>query len=396
MMGTEPMLPEIAQIHDPSVRPLDYAASEATITLGNRVKLLLGGEEAYPAMLAAIAGARREVLLESYIIAPDETGRGFIDALVAAVGRGCDVRLIYDAVGSWSLPREWMVAFELAGGHALGYRPVAPWRRRWGLWRRNHRKVLVVDGQAGFVGGINLADEYDARTPAGRAWRDLHVRVEGPAVAQLGQLVMRTWNREVPRTHRTQWQRQEIAPFADGVPMAVVGNRETRHRLLIRQSFIYAVAQARRSILLANPYFLPDRQVARALRAAARRGVDVRVVVPAGSDVPLVDLAARHTFPRLLKAGIRIAEWPGMMHAKAAAVDGMWATVGSYNFDRRSLRFNLEVTANVFDPAFAATLEARLREDFQAARELRQEDLQGRSLWERFRSLLAYRLRAWL
>ena len=165
---------------------------------------------------------------------------------------------------------------------------------------------------------------------------------------------------------------------------------------MLFRSFIYAVAQARRSVLLANPYFLPNRQVARALRAAARRGVDVRVVVPANSDVPLVDLAARHTFPRLLKAGIRIAEWPGMMHAKAAAVDGMWATVGSYNFDRRSLRFNLEVTANIFDPAFAATLEARLREDFQAARELRQEDLQGRSLWERLSSLLAYRLRAWL
>ncbi|HEX2571387.1 MAG TPA: phospholipase D-like domain-containing protein [Polyangia bacterium] len=393
------MLHEIAQVRDaqePVLRPLDYAVSDATITLGNRVTLLVGGQETYPAMLAAIAGARRRVLLESYIIAPDETGRRFIDALVAAGVRGCDVRLIYDAVGSWSLPPGWIEALELAGGHVLAYRPVAPWRRRWGLWRRDHRKVLVVDDQVGFVGGINLADEYDARTPAGRSWRDLHLRVEGPAVTQLVQLVVRTWNREVPRPERVRWQRPEVTPLADGVPMAVVGNRETRHRLLIRRSFVYAVAQARRSVILANPYFLPDWQVVRALRAAARRGVDVRIVVPAASDVPLVDLAARHTFSRLLKAGIRIAEWPGMMHAKAAAVDGTWATVGSYNLDRRSLRFNLEVTANVFDPTFAATVEARLREDFQAARELRQRELKARSVWERLGSMLAYRLRAWL
>lgn len=393
------MLHEIARprdVHDTALRPLDYAVSDATITLGNRVKLLVGGQEAYPVMLAAIAGARRRVLLESYIIAPDKTGRAFIDALVAAGMHGCDVRLIYDAVGSWSLPTAWIEALERAGGHALAYRPVAPWRRRWGLWRRNHRKVLVVDDEVGFVGGINLADEYDARMPAGRAWRDLHVRVEGPAVTQLGQLVVRTWNREVPRPDRLRWQRPAVAPLADGVPMAVVGNRETGHRLLIRRSFVYAVTQARRSVLLANPYFLPDRQVVRALRAAARRGVDVRIVVPAGSDVPLVDLAARYTFPRLLKAGIRIAEWPGMMHAKAAAVDGIWATVGSYNFDRRSLRFNLEVTANVFDPTFAATVEAQLREDFDAAREIGREALGARSLWERLGSMLAYRLRAWL
>jgi phosphatidylserine/phosphatidylglycerophosphate/cardiolipin synthase-like enzyme len=324
----------------------------------------------------------------------------------------------------------------------------------------------MIDRRLAFLGGLNLADDYDARTEAGRNWRDLHMVVEGPSVGALGALFAGTWNRLAEPGHRMRWQRtpppssvpavaaavrrrrrvagatplpalatakDEAAPEVvtvavtaasppgralvgaagaaslaspseslvpsprAGVPVQIVGNRETRHRSLIRRSFLHAVRRARRSVWIANPYFIPDRAITRALTRAARHGVEVRVLVPARSDVRLCDLAARAVFGRLLRAGVRIAEWRlGMMHAKAAAVDGAWATVGSYNLDRRSLRYNLEVTANVFDRDFARSLEAVLESDYARSSEIVPAEFRRRPLWARLASWLAYQLRAWL
>ena len=380
----------------PAVVPREYALAACPVTEGNGVELLPGGSEAYPAMLRMIEAARTEVLLETYIFADDSTGRRFWDALVTAAARGCVVRVMGDAVGSSAIPSHWIEELEMLGGQWLPYRPVAPWRRRWGVWRRDHRKVLVIDEEVGFVGGLNIADEYDQGTPAGRSWRDLHLRISGPAVASLAQLFVRTWNAECPHARRMQWHRPTIEHRAGGVAISIVGNRETRHRSLIRHAFLYATRRARRTILLANPYFIPDRAVFLNLAHAAGRGVDVRLVVPARSDIRLIDLAARWAFPRLLRAGVRIAEWPGMMHAKAATVDGSWSTVGSYNFDRRSLRFNLEVTANVYDRGLGGIMEARLLDDFARAREITVEELDARPFVDRLLSSIAYRLRSFL
>ena len=333
-----------------------FAASRQGVTHGNQTRLLVGGEAAYPAMLEAIAGAQGEILLESYTIAGDGTGRAFFDALEAAARRGVEVRLLCDGMGSFGLPSAWFAALEAAGGRAVVYRPVAPWRARWGLLRRDHRKVLVVDRRIGFLGGLNLADEYDGYARAGEFWRDLHMAVDGPAAWSLAGLFAGTWNRCTDRDRRMPWQPPVAALFDGdaGVAVQVIGNHETSHRSLIRRSFFAAIHRARRTIRIANPYFIPDHSIAGALGAAVERGVDVRVLVPARSDILLVDLASRAAFPRLLRRGVRIAEWSfGMMHAKAASVDGEWATVGSYNLDHRSWRYNLEVTANVFDPVFA-------------------------------------------
>lgn len=376
--------------------PLRRGQAAVALTEGNRVRLLTGGAQAFPAMLAAIERAQREVWLESYIIAADGTGRAFLDALIAVARKGREVRLICDGVGSLGVPAAWFEELRRAGGRHLVYHPPLPWRSGWGLWRRDHRKTLIVDHGLGFVGGVNLADEYDQRTEAGRQWSDLHMQVEGPAAVSLAHLFARTWNRAMPRADRLTCPRIHEGSREGGVPVAVVGNRETRYRFLIRRTFLHVARRAQRSILVANPYFIPDGTVSRALRRAAAAGVDVRVVIPARSDIRIIDLACRAALPRLLAAGVRVAEWPGMMHAKAAVVDGMWASVGSYNLDRRALHFNLEVTANVYDAAFAGTVEESLRDHFAAADELSSERLRLRPWWERALSALAYRLRALL
>jgi cardiolipin synthase len=380
---------------------VDYALGRATISQ-NRATLLPGGADAFPAMLADIRAARREVLLESYILADDATGNGFLAALAEAAQRGCTARLICDGVGCLRLPAARLAEAERAGVQTLVYRPIAPWRRHWGWWRRDHRKTLVVDGQVGFLGGLNLADEYDDRRGVGPGWRDLHLRLEGPAAEALAQLFLRTWNAESPAARRmVRHGRSPLGPVPaeprDAVPVEIVGNGVLRNRWRIRRSFLHAVKRSQRSVTIANPYFIPDRAVSRALIRAARRGVDVRVVVPARSDVLLCDLAARAVFPRLLRCGVRVAEWPhGMMHAKAAAVDGSWATVGSFNLDRRSLRYNLEVTANLFDGALAARIEGLLRADFAEAVPIDAEVFAARPLVERALEFGAYQLRALL
>jgi cardiolipin synthase len=367
------------------------------------VRLLSGGDDAFPAMLEAIEGAHGEILLESYIFAQDETGEHFMAALVRAARRGALVRLIVDGVGTIGRLSGGRIAhLEQGGVRVMVYRPLAPWRRRSGLWRRDHRKLLAVDGRVGFVGGLNIANEYDEGRDRTRPWRDLHLRIEGPAVLELVRLFVGTWNAEswpvdrlVPQSLRAPRARPLTA--ATGAPVQIVGTRFWPRGGLIRRSFLHAVRRSTATVAVANPYFVPDRSIMRALVDAAARGVAVRVVIPGRSDVLAVDLAARAMLGPLLRAGVRIAEWPaGMIHEKAAAVDGRWATVGSFNLDHRSLRYNLEVTANLFDGPVAVAVQERILSDFSASVEIDAQSLARRPLLARLLSWLLYRLRAWL
>ncbi len=376
--------------------PIHYAFSQQELSEGNRAQLLPGGAIAFPAMLQAIAEAEVEVLLESYTLADDATGRAFLTALGEAAQRGVLVRLIVDGFGSLALPVQYLVELESRGAKTLVYRPVAPWRPHWGLFRRDHRKLLLVDGRVGFLGGLNLSDLYDARSEVGRSWRDLHLQLEGPSAQPLRHLFAATWNRHQPSDRRLP-ESTSVPAHPSGIAVQVLGNREYHHRSLIRRSFLHAARMARRSIWIANPYFIPDRLLARTLARAARHGVDVRILVPLRSDVRVCDLAARATFGHLLAAGVRIAEWhEGMVHAKAAVVDRVWATLGSYNFDRRSLRYNLEVMANLFDAGLAAAIAEELTVIFDRSTEIDRHAFGRRPLRDRIASWLAYQLRAWL
>jgi cardiolipin synthase len=392
------------------------------------VQLLRDGAEAFPAWLEAIASAQDEILVEMYWFDSDRTGWRFAEALMERARAGCDVFVLYDAVGSFGADRAMFAALEAAGARVLEFHPIAPWRKRFRLdvvWLRDHRKIIVVDAKVGFTGGINICDKAAPKDQGGEGWRDDAVKITGPAVLELRALFFDTWLRlggPSPRrgaavvrrarralvaaaraqsgsmppppdpavpvapapTWRERFQRAaarisrsggEITPARPrGVRtpprIQVLGHAAWGARRSIRNLYVRHIRAARKMILIENAYFIPDGIVRRALVAAARRGVEVRVIVPRRSDVPSVSYAARAMYAGLMRAGVHIHEWlDGMMHAKSAVIDG-WATVGSYNLDYRSLFYNLEVNVASEDPGFAAQVEASIRADLARCTEV--------------------------
>lgn len=382
--------------------PFRFRKVHARFVPGNVVTLLRDGIEAFPAMLEAIAAARRQVLLEMYWFDSDRIGRLFAEELARACERGVEVAIIYDSVGSIGTDPAMFAELEARGAHLLEYNPVAPWRRRFRmsftrLSRRDHRKILVVDGAVGFTGGINLANQWAPVEEEGGGWRDDMMRIEGPAVAGLSRCFHRVWRRhELPPIARLA---APAPPVGEQrlLPVRILGERFFRHRHEIARDYASRLYTAQKTAYISNSYFVPDASVRRALMRAARRGVDVRVIVPAHSDVEAVKYAGRAQYGRLLQAGVRIYEWQeGMFHSKTAVIDGTWCTTGTFNFDYMSLRRNLEVNASVLDAELSAQVEASFCEDLQRTREVSAQELQFRPLGERLLEAGFYRMRKWL
>ncbi|MBI2897163.1 MAG: cardiolipin synthase B [Deltaproteobacteria bacterium] len=359
---------------------------------GNDVVLLRNGTAAFPTMLDAIASAREQVLLEMYWFGSDGIGRRFARALEDKARDGVEVAVIHDSVGSIDAAPEMFDDMRAAGVRVVEFNPVAPWQRRFRLDRlnrRDHRKILVVDGTIGFVGGINIGDPWHPDPETGACWRDDAIRVEGPAVESLGLLFAHTWVGQGERP----LGRHPTGPAHEGsgTNVRVLGEYGVRNRREIRRAYLYRVWHSRKRVWIANSYFVPDRVVRRALVRAARRGVDVRVLVPAQSDIPAVYYAGRATYDRLMRHGVRIFEWQrNVLHAKTAVVDGLWSTVGSYNLDYRSFRYNLEVSVAIEDEAFATAMEASYEQDFAESAEVRREDFRFRSLSDRLLERVCY------
>jgi cardiolipin synthase len=384
------------------------------------IELLRDGEEAFPAWLEAIASAQHEILLEMYWFGSDRTGQRFAAALMEKARAGCEVFVLYDAVRSLGTDRAMFTALEAVGARVLEFHPIAPWRKRFRFETvalRDHRKMLVIDAKVGFTGGINICDQAAPRAEGGAGWRDDAVRITGPAVLEMRALFFDTWLRlggpsprqgaAVVRRARkalvaaARAQTEPVTPPREAVPawrmrlpgattrpsppaaivpapasalrassVQVLGHAAWGARRSIRNLYVRKIRAAREKILIANSYFLPDSIVRRALKAAAQRGVEVRVIVPRDSDVPAVALAGKAMFARLMRSGVHIHEWvDGMMHAKTALIDG-WATCGSYNLDYRSLLYNLEVNVASDDPGFATQVEQSLRSDLARCRQI--------------------------
>ena len=364
----------------------------------NRVALLKDGYQAFPAMLAAIASARVSVCLETYILKDDELGLRFLAALSERARAGVEVLLMYDSWGS-EVSHETLAELKNAGVKTHIFRP---WKYFGSLARafskmsrRNHRKTLVVDGEVGFTGGLNISNDYAAVIDGGAGWRDTHVRITGPDAQSLEKLFLTTWKNNKGQAINP---RAFVRPrFAGCEKLRVVGNDFALDRKGIRRAYEDAFAKAKVNICVTNAYFLPPAKLVRGLVAAARRGVKVRVILAATTDVKLVLYAARGLYPRLLKNGIEVYEWAGrVLHAKTAVVDGTWATVGSSNLDPLSLRQNLEVNAIVIEPTFAAALEQMFRDDLEQCERITLADVKQYGLVQRFLSWIAYRLRHWL
>lgn len=364
----------------------------------HRVALLRDGAQAFPAMLAAIASARATICLETYILRADPIGWLFAEALAERARAGVEINLLFDAWGS-SLPGAYLDFLHGAGVRTLAYHPIRFSGSRRALVerlaRRDHRKSLIVDSHVGFTGGINLSNDYAAVEDGGGGWRDTHLRLEGPAVLELEYFFRRTWRRAhgAPldeRRYGTDGRRPD--PL-----VSIASSHLRRSRASIREAYRDAIRGARERVWITNAYFLPQIRLLRALTNAAKRGVDVRLMIAGTTDVPAVLFASRSIYDRLLQAGVRLYEWNGrVMHAKTAVIDGRWSTVGSSNLDAQSLRQNLEANAIVRHPGFAAAMERMFLEDLASCDEINAERWQRRPAWLRAASWGAYLLRRWL
>jgi cardiolipin synthase len=373
--------------------PSGYVSDPDELVGGNRVKLLHDGKEAFPEMLDAIASAKESVNLETYILRDDKTGRKFVDALSERAAKGIIVRLIFDAVGSYTLSSRFIQHLRNRGVQILEYHPVAPWRPRWAWGRRDHRKILVVDGKIAFAGGLNIGDNYAPAEEGGAGWRDMHVRVDGPAAHELERIFRSTWFKNTGRWFPAEGSRADKT--GDSL-VHVAANQEFLKRRFIRKAFIHAIERARRRISIAVAYFIPDRGIRRALYDAVKRDVKVEILVPKLSDVPAVSYASQYLYERHLLRGLRLYEWPGpTLHAKTIAVDRIWASIGSYNITHRSLMHNLEVNLHVLDRRFAGELDDAIREDIAESAELHLDDWNTRPYWDRVRERFFWLLRYW-
>jgi len=383
-------------LNDGSLR---YAPTRRRARPGNAVQILCDGAEVFPAMLEAIQSATKTICAEFYIWRGDVIGWQVADALIAQHRNGVRVQAIYDSFGCVDVDPLIFDTMRNEGIECREYRPLAPWRPHAGFLRRDHRKILVIDDIIGFVGGINLSKDFLSKDQGGQGWRDYCVRIEGPAVRDLSRLFSHSWIQTQANTRRAKRARPEKAePSEAGTTfVAILGNNEMAQRFRIHRSYIHAINQAKQQISIANAYFLPDRNIRRALYRARRRGVSIHIMVPSVSDVPIVAWATRHLYGRFLRRGIRIFEYTkAMLHAKAAAIDGKWSTIGSYNLDHQSLRYNLEVNATIFGPEVGQKMMDSLQKDIETCREVTIQDVRKRSWGERLRYWLSFQFRKML
>lgn len=330
---------------------------------GHQVALLIDGQAAFDVMMAAISEARHCVLMQFFIIRDDELGRRVQRLLLERAAAGVTVCVLYDGVGSHDLSRHYIETLR-KGGVAIRAFATHRWRNRFQLNFRNHRKIVVVDGRRGFVGGLNVGDDYLGLTPPLAPWRDTHMEIRGPAVADLQQLFAHDW----------EWITGTAPPILPSLPCSgdvsalIVASGPADPQETCSLFFTAAIHAARTRLWLTTPYFVPDNAVLAALRLAVARGVDVRILIPSRPDHHTVFLASTlHAF-EALTAGIRIYRYqPGFTHQKVLLIDDDTASVGSMNLDSRSFRLNFEVTALVVDPVFAREVEAMLTRDFAKA-----------------------------
>lgn len=350
-----------------------------------KVVLHTEGDDLYAAMLADIAAALSVVRLETYIFACDEVGQPFIDALIERARAGVRVRFRIDAAGSFGqVPRSVEARLREAGVEFRRWRRWS-WREPFTLHRRNHRKLLVVDRRCVYLGGFNIHRESSLRHYGEQRWMDLHLRLTGPVVGDAALLF--DHDGRLPARWRSRSRRGA----------RLLPNKTRRSRALLRRVFHRAFARASQRIWLTTPYFVPDSRTQRELCRAAARGVDVRVLVPAKSDVAITQWAGRAAYSRLLAAGVRIFEYrPRVLHAKAALVDQRWSTVGTANLDYRSFFINDEVNAVFEDPAFNAVLAARFLADLEQSREVRLRPWRRRRWFNWIPETIGYLARRWL
>jgi len=359
------------------------------VSQGNRVRVLIDGDEVFEAIWAAIAGAARSVVLTTYILEPDRVGERTLAELERAAARGCRVLIVLDSFGSHRVAEQRLSALRAAGATVIAFNPIVRWSAPLSRLVRNHRKIVVVDGHLAFCGGMNLAEEYAGTRHGTGLFRDTQLALEGPCARDLAALVEREVSEgPASRPHGT------FDSEGSGSLVQILESHVRRQRRQIQKALRLTLGRTLERCYLTSPYFVPPQRLKRALQHAARRGVDVRVLTAGRSDVPIVRLASQHLYGRLLRAGVRIFELGGarVLHAKTVTVDGVYASVGSFNLDYWSDRRNLEVSVSVLDRGAAGELEQQFLRDLEGAEEVRLENWVKRSRLTRVLGWVAYQM----
>jgi cardiolipin synthase len=379
------------------------SVSESPLTKGNKVTLLIDGTATYAAMFKAVENARDHINIETYTMEDieDEGGHKFADLLLKKQAEGIQVNLIYDSLGSFSTPAALFRRLRDGGVHVVEFNPKNPLKAhgKWRLVKADHRKIMIVDGKIAITGGINISQVYasgpfrsEEKEGVSMPWRDTDVQIEGPAVAEFQKLFLATW------------QKQEGAPLSDrnyfpdmkeqGNTLAgVLGSTEGETNRTTFIMYVTALTFAENSIHMTNAYFAPEAQIMKALTDAAKRGVDVKIILPGATDRSLALYAGQYHYSDLLKSGVKLFKRRNvLLHAKTLVIDGVWSTVGSTNMEWWSFSSNDEVNAVILNREFATAMEKQFAADLAESDQIRLEEWEKRPLHLKIREWFSYLL----
>ena len=363
-------------------------AIDSPLVLGNKVTLLQDGPDTHAAMFEAIRAAIDHVNLETYIFDDGELGQQFAELLLEKQASGVQVNVLYDSVGGLLTPQSFFDRLREGGIAVLEFNPVNPLAKNpktWQMNHRDHRKQLVVDGRVAFIGGVNISDAYSS-SPAGKpgpgkkqpvtpdreeeGWRDTHIQIEGPVVAEFQRLFLDTWTRQAGAPPTTRLYYPELPAQGTEIVRAI-GSRADEEASPIYETLVSAITRAEIEVHLTVAYFGPDPVLLKALTGAAQRGVTVKLVLPSYTDSWAIFHLGRSHYTRLLRAGVEIHERHGaVMHAKTAVIDGVWSTIGSSNLDWRSFQHNDEINAVVLGVEFATQMDAMFAADLAESEQI--------------------------
>lgn len=383
------------------------------VTRGNKLWFTHEGDEAFSAIHFAISNAQKSIYLETYTWAPDRVGLWIRDALILAAERGVKVTVLYDHVGSSALRQNFLAPMRSAGIEVLPFNPIWPWRRHGPLLFRDHRKIIVIDKKIAFCGSMNISEDYAGPILGNDRFRDSLVQVEGPAVRDLLEITLES-------IFESQFSKGLVAAkkkllalppmrqiykrlFRAKADLLQAGTKDTVVQVLssntrqnlthIQKSMEECLNGAMDYCYLTTPYFLPYGPLRTAIIDAKKRGVDVRILVAGLSDVPLMHWAMQHVYSRFLKEGVRIYEMnKKTLHAKLSTIDGIYASIGSYNLDHWSARRNLEATISIIDRPIALSLREQFYQDLKLSKEIEFDRMNSRSLLNRFFCWICYQL----
>ncbi len=384
---------------------LEAEIAGSPLVMGNKVKLLIDGPRTYGAMYSAIENAKDHINMETFDIEDDEIGRYFSELLIRKQKSGVQVNLIYDSFGSIYTPIDFFKPLKESGINVLEFNPINPLtlQKYWQVTARDHRKLLIVDGQVAFVGGINISSVY-SRGSFSRSkpsednppWRDTHLRIVGPVVSDFQKLFMATWHEQKGEPLAARNYFPELASNGNEVVRAIGSSPEDPYNP-IYVTLLSVINSAENQIFLTNAYFVPDPKLLTALKEAAQRGVDVRLLLPERTDSTMVYYASRSYYEELLSANVKIYErQDALLHAKTALIDGVWSTVGSTNLDWRSFLNNQEINAIILGTDFGAQMQTLFDKDLESSKLVILEEWRKRSIGTRIKERAARLWASWL